>query len=82
MSEKLTTTVRKEFLPYGHQWIDEDDIKAVTEVLKTDWITQGPKIAEFEKLITEYCNTKYAVAFSSGPAALHAASFAIHFSSR
>jgi UDP-4-amino-4,6-dideoxy-N-acetyl-beta-L-altrosamine transaminase len=80
MAETLTidggSPVRKEFLPYGHQWIDDDDIKAVSDVLKTDWITQGPKIAEFEKLIADYCNAKYAVAFSSGTAALHAAAFA------
>jgi len=67
---------RKEFLPYGRQWIDDKDIKAVSSVLKTDWITQGPKVAEFEKLVANYCKTKYAVAFSSGTAALHAASFA------
>ena len=53
MSKKLAILgglpVRKEFLPYGHQWIDDDDIKAVSDVLKTDWITQGLKVAEFEK---------------------------------
>jgi UDP-4-amino-4,6-dideoxy-N-acetyl-beta-L-altrosamine transaminase len=84
MSEKLAVRggqpVRKEFLPYGHQWIDDFDIKAVTDVLKSYWITQGPKVSEFEKLIAEYCNAKYAVAFSSGTAALHAASFAVGIS--
>lgn len=84
MSEKLAVRggqpVRKEFLPYGHQWIDDYDIKAVTDVLKSDWITQGPKVPEFEKLIADYCNSKYAVAFSSGTAALHAASFAVGIS--
>lgn len=79
MFEKLAihggTPIRKEFLPYGHQWIDEKDIKAVSDVLKTDWITQGPKVAEFERLVSDYCNVKYAVAFSSGTAALHAATF-------
>jgi len=84
MSEKLAVRggqpVRKEFLPYGHQWIDDYDIKAVTDVLKSDWITQGPKVSEFEKLIADYCNAKYAVAFSSGTAALHAASFAVGIS--
>jgi len=79
MSNKLAINgslpVRKEFLPYGRQWIDEDDIEAVVEVLKSDWITQGPKITDFEKQIANYCNTKYAVAFSSGTAALHAASY-------
>lgn len=80
MSEKLAINggfpIRKEFLPYGQQWIDEDDIRAVAEVLKTDWITQGPKVAEFEKRVAKYSNTKHAVAFSSGTAALHAASYA------
>ena len=65
--------VRSKLLPYGHQWIDEDDIRAVAEVLRTGWITQGPKIEEFEKKVAEYCGAKYAVAVSSGTAALHAA---------
>jgi UDP-4-amino-4,6-dideoxy-N-acetyl-beta-L-altrosamine transaminase len=68
--------VRKEFLPYGHQWIDANDIKAVTEILKTDWITQGPIVNEFEQIISRYCHATFAVAFSSGTAALHAAAFA------
>lgn len=62
-------------IPYGHQSIDESDIKAVVEVLKSDWLTQGPKIDEFEKKLSEYCGTKYAVVFSNGTAALHAAYF-------
>jgi len=80
MSEKLAINggrpTRKNFLPYGRQWIDSNDIKAVTDVLKSDWITQGPKISEFEKIISKYCKVKYAVAFSSGTAALHGAAFA------
>jgi len=60
-------------IPYGKQWIDEDDIEAVVEVLKSDWLTCGPKVDEFERLIADYCNAKYAVAFSSGTAALHGA---------
>lgn len=67
------TPVRSQLLPYGHQWIEEEDIKAVAEVLRSDWITQGPKIEEFERKVAEYCGAKYAVAFSSGTAALHAA---------
>ena len=63
-------------IPYGRQWIDEDDINAVVEVLKGDWITQGPKIDEFEKSIAKYVGAKYAVAFNSGTSALHAALFA------
>ncbi len=64
---------RSSSLPYGHQWIDDEDIAAVVEVLKSDWITQGPKVGEFETKMTEYCGVKYAVAVSSGTAALHAA---------
>jgi perosamine synthetase len=80
MSGKLAVDggvpVRKQLLPYGHQWIDDDDIKAVTAVLKTDWITQGPLVHEFEQVVSRYCHARYAVAFSSGTAALHGASFA------
>ena len=65
--------VRTASLPYGHQWIDAEDIAAVVEVLKSDWITQGSKIEEFERRVAEYCGAKYAVAVSSGTAALHAA---------
>ena len=61
------------FIPYGHQWLANDDIKAVVAVLKGDWLTQGPLIDEFEKAVGKYCRAKYAVAVSSGTAALHAA---------
>lgn len=62
-------------IPYGKQWIDEKDIKEVVKTLRSGWITQGPKIDEFEKAVASYCKAKYAVAFSSGTAALHAAYF-------
>ncbi|MCX6654501.1 MAG: UDP-4-amino-4,6-dideoxy-N-acetyl-beta-L-altrosamine transaminase, partial [Candidatus Bathyarchaeota archaeon] len=65
--------VRSSLLPYGHQWIDDEDIASVVKVLKSDWITQGPKVDEFENKVAEYCGAKYAVAVSSGTAALHAA---------
>jgi len=65
--------VRSNILPYGHHWVDDDDIASVVEVLKSDWITQGPKVDEFERKVAEYCGAKYAVAVSSGTAALHAA---------
>lgn len=65
--------VRSKFLPYGQHWIDDRDIAVVVEVLKSDWITQGPKVDEFEKKVAEYCGARYAVAVSSGTAALHAA---------
>lgn len=64
------------YIPYGRQSLDEDDIKAVVDVLRSDWITQGPMIERFEKKVAEYCGAKYAVAVSSGTAALHAACFA------
>ncbi len=63
-------------IPYGHQWITEEDIKEVIKVLKSDWITQGPKIEKFEKVVADYVGAKYAVAVSSGTAALHSACFA------
>jgi UDP-4-amino-4,6-dideoxy-N-acetyl-beta-L-altrosamine transaminase len=64
------------FIPYGHQCIDEDDIRAVVETLRSDFLTQGPKVREFEEALAEYCGAKYAVSFSSGTAALHGAYFA------
>lgn len=63
------------FIPYGRHSIDEDDIKAVVDVLRSDFLTQGPKIQEFESALAEYCKAEYAVVFSSGTAALHAAYF-------
>jgi len=63
-------------IPYGHQWIDEEDIKEVTEVLRSDWVTQGKKVNEFEKKFADYVGAKYAVAVNSGTAALHSACFA------
>ncbi len=68
--------IRKELLPYGHQWIDEDDIQAVVDVLRSDYLTTGPKIAEFEQAFAKYVGAKYAIAVSNGTAALHAAVFA------
>ena len=68
-------------LPYSRQLIEEDDIRAVIEVLKSDFLTQGPKIPEFEKALADYCGAKYAVAVATGTAALHAACFAAGLSS-
>lgn len=64
------------WIPYGRQHIDEDDIKAVSQALKSDWLTTGPEVEAFEKELAEYCNAKYAVVLNSGTAALHAAYFA------
>ena len=67
--------MQRNYLPYGRQWIDEKDIEEVVKVLKSDWITQGSKVSEFEKELAKYCGAKYAMVFSSGTAALHAAYF-------
>lgn len=64
-------------IPYSHQFIDEDDLGSVKEVLLSDWLTQGPKVKEFELALAKYCGAKYAVAVSNGTAALQAAYFAI-----
>ena len=68
--------VRSTLLPYGRQAVDDADIQAVVDVLRSDWLTTGPKVAEFEEAFAEYVGTKFAVSFNSGTAALHAASFA------
>lgn len=60
-------------IPYGKQWLDAKDIKAVVGVLKSDFITQGPTIDQFEKSLAKYVGSKYAVAFANGTAALHGA---------
>jgi UDP-4-amino-4,6-dideoxy-N-acetyl-beta-L-altrosamine transaminase len=68
--------VRATYLPYGRQSIDEADIAAVVEVLRSDWLTTGPKVGEFEEAFAMRVGAKYAVSVSSGTAALHAAAFA------
>lgn len=60
-------------IPYGNHWIDTEDINEVTEVLRSSFITQGPLVAEFENAVANYCKASYAVAVSSGTAALHIA---------
>jgi UDP-4-amino-4,6-dideoxy-N-acetyl-beta-L-altrosamine transaminase len=60
-------------IPYGHQFIDKKDIIAVVKALKSAWLTQGPKVLEFEKALADYCGAKYAVAVCNGTAALHLA---------
>ena len=70
------TPVRPTLLPYGRQSIEECDIQAVTAVLRSDWLTTGPKVGEFEEAFAARVGTSHAVSFSSGTAALHAAAFA------
>ena len=64
------------FIPYGRQDISQQDIDAVIDVLRSDWITQGPAITRFEKAVADYCGVKYAVAVTSATAALHIACLA------
>lgn len=71
------TPVRRCILPYGHQTIDESDIAAVIQVLRSDWLTTGPRVQEFERAFAERVGAQEAVAVSSGTAALHAAMSAV-----
>lgn len=59
-------------LPYGRQWVDEDDVQAVVEVLRSDFLTTGPAVTRFEDALREATGASYAVAVNSGTAALHA----------
>lgn len=63
-------------IPYGRQTVDDDDIAAVVEVLRGDWLTQGPLVPEFEAALADYVGARHAVAFTSGTAALHGAAAA------
>jgi len=78
--KKATMTDRydrkREVIPYGKQYIDDRDINAVVEVLRSDFLTTGPKVAEFEQRLSELTGATYVVAVSSGTAALHAACYA------
>lgn len=74
--KNIFSCVRSTYLPYGRQWIDEEDIAAVVEVLRSAYLTTGPYISKFEQVVASYVNAKYAVAFSNGTAALHGACFA------
>jgi perosamine synthetase len=64
-------------IPYGRQYIDAGDIQSVIEVLRSDWLTTGPKIEEFERIFADVVGAKYAVAVNSGTAALHSAMYAL-----
>ena len=64
-------------IPYGRQQISEDDVSEVVEALRSDFLTQGPKVPLFEKIVADYCGAKYGVAVNSATSALHAACFAL-----
>jgi len=65
------TPIRDSFLPYGRQWLDENEINEVLDSLKSDWITTGPKMRKFEADFKDFIGSKYSVAVNSGTAALH-----------
>lgn len=67
---------RKKYLQYGRQYIDDEDIRSVIEALKSDFLTTGPLVEEFERKFADYVGAKYAVAVSNGTAALHIACLA------
>jgi len=69
--------VRLDPLPYGHQWVEDDDIEAVVRTLRSDWLTTGPNVAAFEEAFAAQVGAKHAVAVSNGTAALHAAMYAL-----
>ena len=69
--------MRTALLPYGRHEIDEDDVAAVTRVLRSDWLTSGPLVTEFEAAFAGLTGAAHAVAVSNGTAALHAAMFAL-----
>ena len=69
--------VRATLLPYGRQCIDEDDVQAVVSVLRSNWLTTGPKVQEFEEVFATRVGAKHAVAVCNGMAALHAAVYAL-----
>lgn len=64
-------------IPYGHQHITAEDVAAVTEVLHSDWLTQGPAVPRFEKAVAEYCGASHAIAVNSATSALHVACLAL-----
>ena len=68
--------VRGRQLPYGRQSVNEEDIAAVVQVLRSDWLTTGPTVSEFEEAMASYVGASYAVAFNSCTAALHGSYFA------
>ena len=67
----------KSNISYGRQSITQDDVNAVIESLESDWLTQGPKVEEFENALAKYCGSRYAIAVSNGTAALHLANLVV-----
>lgn len=76
------TTANRKVLSYGKQSIGREEIRETVAVLHSDWLSQGPKIAEFEQAFADYCGSKYAVAVANGTAALHLACLAAGLNSK
>jgi perosamine synthetase len=68
--------MKRKVIPYGRQWVDADDLEAVAAVLRSDWLTTGPRVADFESALAAFVGAREGVAVNSGTAALHAAMFA------
>jgi len=68
--------LNKPYIPYGRQTISEQDVQAVVNVLRSDWLTQGPAVERFERAVANYCGARYAVAVNSATSALHIACLA------
>ncbi len=64
-------------IPYGRQWISDDDVSAVSRTLRSDYLTQGPKVTEFEQALSSFCGAEFAVAVNSATSALHIACLAL-----
>jgi len=77
MGLSMAKDAEKSFIPYGRQQVDEDDIQAVVEVLRSDWLTTGPQVGLFEEAVAAFAGARHGVAVSSGTAALHASMQAI-----
>jgi len=76
IGERSTDNGERSLIPYGRQLVDDDDIAAVVETLRSDWLTQGPRVREFEEAFAVYVGSRYAVAVNSGTAGLHLACLA------
>jgi UDP-4-amino-4,6-dideoxy-N-acetyl-beta-L-altrosamine transaminase len=76
-NQPIKMTATKSIIPYGKQEITQEDIAAVVNVLQSDYLTQGPQIASFEKAFADYVGADYAVAVSNGTAALHLCTLAL-----
>ena len=74
---KKNKVIKVKFISYGRQYIDQDDIDAVSDTLQSDFLTQGPKVEGFEDAISQYCGAKYTVAVANATAGLHLAALAL-----